>query len=125
MTSSGPGALAGRRVLIVEDEVLMAMELEDLMESEGAVVVGSAGSVARGRDLIDQGQPEVAILDLNLAGEDSTPLAAALTDRDIPFVVVTGYDDSWLLEAGLAAAPRTQKPVNHAILVRLLEQLLR
>jgi DNA-binding NtrC family response regulator len=124
MTSNDHGALAGRRVLIIEDEVLMAMELEDLLEREGAVVVGSAGSVARGRELLND-EPEVAILDLNLAGEDSTPLAAALAQRHIPFVVVTGYDDSRVLETELAGAPRTQKPVNHATLVRLLQRLLR
>lgn len=85
---------APTRILIVEDEPLIAMMLEDLVEMLGKSVAGSADSVAAAMIAIEAGGVEAAILDLNLrGGERSTPVAVALSERGIPFVFATGGGD--------------------------------
>lgn len=84
-------ALAGLRVLLVEDELLVAMLVEDLLFDEGCVVVGP---FARLREAIEAAGTEaldVAILDVNIAGEKTYPVAEVLSARRIPFLFVSGY----------------------------------
>jgi CheY-like chemotaxis protein len=104
--------LTGCRVLVVEDEFLLAMELETLLEQRGCTVLGPVPSVGQALAMLDRGQPEAALLDVNLKGERATPLAAALQDRGVPFVLITGYSESQLSEPELRQAPRLDKPVN-------------
>jgi CheY-like chemotaxis protein len=111
--------LRGRRVLIVEDEVLIAMELESLFRAEGCEVLGPVNSVARALGLIESRRPDVAVLDLNLGGDRGTPVARALASENVPFIVVSGYSDPVLDEPELRAAPRLLKPFRHADVVRL------
>src|SRR5574341_760011 len=84
-------ALRGQRILIVEDEWLVAIELQALLEQQGGVVLGPVNTVARALRLLDHERPDVALLDLNLNGQRSTPVASALSVQGVPFVVVTGY----------------------------------
>ena len=90
-------ALAGRRVLVVEDELLVSMLVEDMLLDEGCVVVGPFARVpdalvaARSEIIID-----LALLDVNVAGEKVYPVAEALEARGVPFLFVTGYGDSAL-----------------------------
>jgi DNA-binding NtrC family response regulator len=116
--------VAGRRILIVEDETLIAMEMEDLLEGEGAIIVGTANSVASGREILARTRPEAVLLDLNLAGEISAPLAASFTEQRVPFVILTGYGGSWNDHPEFRHAPRLEKPVNYKSLLRLLGKLL-
>jgi CheY-like chemotaxis protein len=104
--------LTGCRVLVVEDEFLLAMELETLLEQRGCTVLGPVPSVGQALAMLDRGQPEAALLDVNLKGERATPVAAALQDRGVPFVLITGYSESQLSEPELRQAPRLDKPVN-------------
>ncbi|RAI57215.1 response regulator [Roseicella frigidaeris] len=83
--------LTGRRVLVVEDEALVAMLVEDALLDAGAAVVGPAATVSEALSLLSKENPDVAVLDLNLAGETSTPVADVLAQRGVPFVVATGY----------------------------------
>jgi len=83
--------LTGRRVLVVEDEALVAMLVEDALLDAGAAVLGPAATVSEALLLLEQERPDVAVLDLNLAGETSTPVADVLAKRGVPFVVATGY----------------------------------
>lgn len=83
--------LAGLDVLVVEDEGLVAMVLAELLGDAGAVVRGPAASVDEAMGLLALGWPDAAVLDVNLAGERSTPVAEALLRRGVPFVVATGY----------------------------------
>jgi DNA-binding NtrC family response regulator len=62
--------------------------------------------------LIDGEQPDVALLDVNLKGEGATPVAAALRERGVPYVLITGYSDAQLSEPELRRAPRLDKPVS-------------
>ena len=83
--------LTGRRVLVVEDEALVAMLVEDALLDAGAAVLGPAATVSEALLLLGKENPDVAVLDLNLAGETSTPVADVLAQRGVPFVVATGY----------------------------------
>ena len=116
--------LRGRRVLVVEDEMLVAMEFEGLLRRQGCVVVGSASTVDRALALLDHDQPDAALLDLNLNGEPATAVAVALKTRGVPFVLVTGYGEAQSSEPELQGAPRVDKPVNHYALVRALAQVI-
>jgi CheY-like chemotaxis protein len=89
----------GRRVLVVEDEVFVAMYLEDMLISLGFTVVGPAGRLAEGLQLAKASEFDVAILDVNLAGEFSYPIADALTARGIPYIFATGYGSRGLDQA--------------------------
>jgi DNA-binding NtrC family response regulator len=116
--------LAGCRVLIVEDESLLGMELEALLKEDGCEVLGPASTVEWALDLIYEGELDLALLDVNLKGVRATPVAAALRDRGIPFVVVTGYSRAQTSEPELRTAPRVDKPVDCRDLRRAVAQAL-
>jgi CheY-like chemotaxis protein len=92
--------LKGLRVLIVEDESLLALLLEDMLTELGCEVVGSAATVAEAIEAIAGAAPDVTILDIKLGTDKSFPVAEALAARGLPFVFATGYgdgqvDDPW------------------------------
>ncbi|HET6521233.1 MAG TPA: hypothetical protein VFG47_15635 [Geminicoccaceae bacterium] len=128
----GPGAgarggnrLAGKRVLVVEDEVLLALQLSDALREEGCVVVGPVARLARALALIDDDEEiDGAVLDINLAGTFVFPLALRLRERGVPFVFATGYDGSVAYPAEIADAPRVRKPYSDAQIVAALERAL-
>ena len=116
--------LAGLRILIVEDEFLLAMELEMLLQQRGCLVLGPVSSVGQALTMLRGEQPDVALLDVNLKGERATPVAAALQARGVPFVLITGYSGVQLGEPELRAAPRIDKPVNCRALKRAVASAL-
>ncbi len=81
----------GTRVLIVEDEPIIAMTAEDLVEDMGCTVAGSAASLAEALDLARCASFDIAMLDINLNGETSLPVATLLHDAGVPFIFTTGY----------------------------------
>lgn len=118
------GDLTGRRVLVVEDEFLLAMELETLLSERGCTVLGPVPTVRQALAMLEREQPEAALLDVNLKGERATPVAAALRDRGVPFVLITGYNRLQLNEPELRHAPRLDKPVNGRVLKCVLAKAL-
>lgn len=87
--------LEGRRVLVVEDEYILAMDIVNGLESEGAKVVGPVGTIDDALDLIGENEElDGAVVDLNLLGEMAFPVADALGERGVPFVFATGYDQA-------------------------------
>jgi CheY-like chemotaxis protein len=84
-------ALAGLTVLIVEDEPIVAMMVEDMLEELGCAVAGSAANVDEGLSLAGQGGFDIALLDVNLNGRRSDPIAEALARSGTPFIYATGY----------------------------------
>jgi CheY-like chemotaxis protein len=111
------------RVLIVEDELLLALELQSLLESLGCEVIGPVPSVPRTLQLLARERPDLALLDVNLGGRSVAPVAAALKLRGIPYVLVTGYNDLDAREPGLRDAARIDKPVNRRRLLQVLAQM--
>lgn len=98
------------RVLLVEDEPLIAMMLEDFLEALDRQCAGTADSVAAAMPLVEAGALDCAILDVNLrAGEKSWPIASALAERNIPFVFATGGADDMIAEE-FRGRPILQKP---------------
>jgi CheY-like chemotaxis protein len=117
--------LTGRRVLVVEDEALVAMLVEDALLDAGATVLGPAATVAEALALLEREEPpHAAVLDLNLAGETSTPVADVLAARGVPFVVATGYGASGL-PPGHAGVPVLAKPYDPDELTAALSRLCR
>ena len=114
--------LEGLCVLVVEDEFLLAMELEALLEQRGCRVLGPVATIDRALAVLDHHRPAAAVLDVNLKGKRATPIAAALQDRGVPFVLVTGYSDVQLNEPELKGQPRLEKPINRQKLLRTLER---
>ena len=86
-------ALKGLRILVVEDEAMVAMMVEDMLLDLGCVVVGIAGTVEKAVAMIGAGELALdgAVLDINLGGEKVFPVADALTARHVPFIFATGY----------------------------------
>lgn len=113
-----------RTILIVEDEYLLARELETELRDAGACVLGPVGSLQDALDLVASGQHvDGAILDVNLQGAAVFPVADMLLDREVPFVFTTGYDDL-VLPARLRQAMRYEKPLDIAVVLRRIRQLI-
>jgi CheY-like chemotaxis protein len=101
--------LKGLRVLVVEDEALVALQLEDMLSDLGCAVIGPAARVHQALDLLNGQRVDAAVLDLNVAGELVYPVAEALTRRGVPFIFATGYGASGLTEP-YRSRPVLQKP---------------
>ncbi|GAA0869343.1 response regulator [Brevundimonas basaltis] len=107
-------AIAGRRVLVVEDESLVAMLLETILEDMGCVPVGPAATVDEGLRLSGAEEPlDAALLDVNVAGKQVFPVAQALKARGVPFVFSTGYGEGGLPDEW-RGQPTLQKPFTEA-----------
>lgn len=114
---------SGRRVLVVEDEMMVAWLLEDMLAELGCAVVGPAARVDKALAMIGAEAIDVAVLDVNLNGEMSYPIADALAERGVPFIFVTGYDKDRMLD-GYQSFPVLQKPFHRAELTDTLARLL-
>ena len=105
-------SMAGRRVLLVEDEYFIADDLVRLFEANGAEVIGPVATVDGALDLIAAtDRLGGAVLDVNLQGEMAYPVADALVARGVPFVFATGYDEA-SIPASYAHITRCEKPVD-------------
>ena len=102
--------LDGEQVLLVEDNLIIAMDAEDILLELGASRVAAAASVRHARQEIESAPPSFALLDVNLGDETSFPVAALLAEWGIPFLFATGYGDQAQLPAAYAAVPVVQKP---------------
>jgi CheY-like chemotaxis protein len=114
--------LAGLRVLVVEDEALVAIFLEDMLKELGCEVIGLAPRVDAARKVMDKKKLDCAILDVNINGEMIYPLAEVLAKRDIPFLFVTGYDQRSVVPE-FRHRPVLQKPFRLSELRELLTGL--
>jgi DNA-binding response OmpR family regulator len=103
--------LQGLRVLVVEDEPLVAMLIEQYLTEFGCVVACSARRIANGLESIDENRIGAAVLDVNVAGESVSPIAEALEEREIPFIFVSGYGARGV-EPRWNGRPVLQKPFD-------------
>lgn len=124
--ASKDGSIAGLRVLIVEDEAVVRLDLVEMLRDAGAAVVGEAGSLAAGLEQAETVAIDAAVLDRNLNGESSLPVARLLAQRGIPIVFVSGYGNA---VQGLASVEEDhihlQKPISPQALVRALAAVAR
>jgi DNA-binding NtrC family response regulator len=112
------------RVLLAEDEPLIALDLQASLEEIGCTVLGPVSSVATAHELLKDGLPDIALLDFQLSDGPVTPLAVTLTERRIPFLVMTGYGAADMLAPVLRSAPRIEKPFDFARLTDMIQSLL-
>lgn len=115
--------VATRRVLIVEDEFLVAMHLEDLLTEMGHHVVACVAELDKAIQLASQAHIDFAILDINLGGERSFGVAVILRRRKIPFVFATGYGTQGLSDE-FRNEPTLQKPYEPKELKRVIAEAL-
>lgn len=119
MTSS---ALNKCRILVVEDEYLLADELHMELERAGATVIGPAAGLSEALAVINATQDiDGAVLDANLKGEMVFPAAELLQDRDVPILFVSGYD-AMVIPERFTDTPRCEKPIG---VRRILDALVR
>lgn len=119
-SEDGTERLAELHILIAEDEIFVAMAMEDALMSAGAVVLGPVMSVASGLEILDSAaQIDGAILDINLGKELVYPLAEALRDRAVPIIFHTALDDRAAISASFPDAVICVKPALSAQLVAM------
>jgi CheY-like chemotaxis protein len=112
-------SLQGRRVLVAEDEYLLAEDLRESLERQGAQVMGPVATVTEALELLRAGPaPYTAILDINLGGEMVYPVADELRTMGIPFIFATGYEP-WSIPEAYQDVPRAEKPVELKRLSRI------
>ncbi len=117
----GLASLEGRLILIVEDDYLVAQALVDLLDDAGAEVVGPIGWIDEALAYVEDDSHKLdgAVLDINLHGKKSYPVADALAARSVGFVFSTGYDGS-VIEDKYRHHPRCEKPFRPATLIAAL-----
>jgi DNA-binding response OmpR family regulator len=110
------------RILIIEDEPMMALDLQELLEDAGFEVVGIAGRLDKALAIIGTTNIDAAIVDANLAGVSSSPAAEALVERHTPFIVLSGY--SVMQQSSLfPPAPFLQKPCRPEEVITALKAI--
>jgi CheY-like chemotaxis protein len=114
--------LAGLRVLVVEDEMMVSMLIEDMLTDLGCSVIGPASRLDEAFELAKTSDLDCAVLDVNLGGQPIFPLADLLRERGRPFAFATGYGDAGLREVD-KGTPVLQKPFREGDLARVLGEL--
>ncbi len=113
------------RILVVEDEFLIAMELDFMLKTAGYQVLGPVPDVGAALGLLRAERPDAAVLDVNLAGEWVTPVAEVLRAMSVPFVLSSGYGVADLhVEPVLRDAINVGKPSRSELLLRVLRDVL-
>lgn len=116
-------SLNGLRVLLVEDEAIIAMTAEDMLEELGCTIAATATTLEEAFACVAQREFDVALLDINLNGQQSLPVAAALKDKRAPFVFTTGYGAAGSGDEH-ADVPLVTKPYQIADLEDAIRQAL-
>ena len=115
--------LSNRKVLVVEDEMMIAMLIEDMLDEFGCKLVGPATNVPRALELIGKETVDVAVLDLNLDGKDTYAIADALRQKNVPFIFATGYGSTGM-RPEYGDRPVLQKPFQAKDLETALAEAL-
>jgi DNA-binding NtrC family response regulator len=120
MTTSGEVSVAGKRILVVEDELMIRMLLQDMLADLGHTLAGEAGRIDEAMALAKDGDFDVAILDVNLNGQPISPVVEVLIARGLPFVFATGYGQRGVPEP-YRNSPTLQKPFQVDALALAIE----
>jgi DNA-binding NarL/FixJ family response regulator len=117
--SSLPNDIRGRRILIAEDEAMIALDLESVLEDLGCEIIGPVANV---EDLVQQFEahhPDGALLDINLRGKQVFAVLPQLIGQGLRVIITSGYDDIALIPQDFRALPRISKPFNQTVLREL------
>lgn len=117
-----PKCTEGKRILVVEDSYLAAIQIEECLNQLGFQVVGPVSTLDEGKRLAEQQDIQGAILDINIIGGNSSPIAQVLRDRDCPFFFVTGYASPQHLPEDLSSVRRLRKPVTEKQLAQAIDE---
>src|SRR6478609_3162619 len=125
MNAETQGPLNGAKVLVLEDETLVSMMVEDMLLDLGCEVVGPFAKLDQALAFLDSGdgQVDAALLDVNLGGVRSFPMAEALAGKGVPFVFTTGYDESGLPDVW-RGRPTLRKPFMMGEMAEALKKAL-
>jgi CheY-like chemotaxis protein len=118
MSENNPSA--GKRVLVVEDELMIRMLLQDMLTDLGHTLAGEAGRIEDALALAKESEFDLAILDVNLNGQPISPVVEILVARGLPFVFATGYGQRGVPEP-YRQTPTLQKPFQSDALARAIE----
>jgi CheY-like chemotaxis protein len=110
---------AGKRILVVEDELMIRMLLQDMLDDLGHTLAGEAGRIDEALTLAKHGEFDLAILDVNLNGQPISPVVEVLLARGLPFVFATGYGQRGVPEP-YRHSPTLQKPFQADALARAI-----
>ncbi len=124
-SADGRGAARGQRVLVVEQEGRLAAAVRDTLERAGYRVEGPAVTVAQALACLELARPDAAILDLDLSGSWSVPVARALGRQGVPFLLLTNHPCPGFLDAAYDQAWRLERPLRRNQLVRSLQRAIR
>lgn len=122
MTLDQKAPLAGTRILVIEDEYYLADDLSRALSGAGAEVVGPVGTLHDAESKVSEGGFDCAVVDMNLRGDFAYEVAERLGVSGVPFVVMTGYNQSSLPER-LARVPRVEKPFAAKDVVDLIVKI--
>ncbi len=115
-----PVSLTGRRILVVEDDMMIAVVIEEALQGMGCIVVGPVGKLDGALRLADDADIDAAILDVTIRGGQVFPVAERLQSRGVPFALASGYGD-WALPDAFRNQPRLTKPFTvHELRARVL-----
>ena len=120
----GRADLSGNTLLLVEDQLLIALDVESMLGELGITDVTTSGSVADAMKKLSSVSPTVAVLDVNLGNETSIPIARELTRRRIPFVFATGYGERGMVPVEFAEIPLVRKPYDSESLMSALVRVM-
>lgn len=115
--------LYAKRILIVEDEFYLADDLASALQIRGADVIGPVPTLEAAERIVGEGGFDCAILDMNLRGEMSFPVADFLTQAQVPFLIATGYNSASLPER-FSGVPRVEKPFDVGQVMAAIPALL-
>lgn len=120
---SAASSETARRVLIVEDEMLIALMLQDMVAEAGLAVAAIANTLQTGIELAGREDVQLVILDINLNGEEAYPVAEILKARRIPFIFSTGYAEA-SVRPEFQTVPRLIKPYQQDMLIAAIDAAL-
>jgi DNA-binding NtrC family response regulator len=117
--SPSPDDIRGRRILIAEDEAMIALDLESVLQDLGCEIIGPVANV---EDIVEQCEahhPDGALLDINLRGKQVFAVLPRLIQQGVPVIITSGYDDVTLIPQDFRELPRISKPFNQTALREL------
>lgn len=116
-------ALSRPRILLVEDEILIGIEIAEMLKNTGFEIFGLVNTVGSAIDLLQNHSCDAAVLDINLGRETSEPVAKLLVERGTPFLSVSGRNLEDRPQA-FSGSPHLSKPIQPALLIKMLRQLI-